>query len=454
MKISLIHPRLIYEPSQQPLGISYIASELEKKGHEVMLIEGAFTQSDLEIAESVKQFGSEIIGISVMVSYYTKSLNLASVLKDSMPDIPIVFGGPHPSVVPEDFLKFDQVDYVMAGEGEESFIKFADYINSGKTTNPADISGMYYRGGHSIETSACLSKNINELSWPARHLLPMEKYVHRRNTVSYGMHGGNFNVITSRGCPFRCNFCDHSVFGYNVRFRDIKDVVDEIEYTSRKYGIRNFDIMDDTFTVNRKRVSAFCEELLSRNLNVFWCCRLRVTGVTREMLAEMRKAGCIRFSVGIESVSEVVLKATNKQISIDEVTQVLKWAKELDYLTIGNFMIGNIGDTRETIAESLKFAMNTNEIDIPSFVVLVPLPGTPVFDIGKQNGWIRSYDWDDYRMNTKDLPIMRNEALTWEDLQEIYADVANTVRPKIIDSFDRLHEPRVGLYPELGKGSA
>ncbi len=207
--------------------------------------------------------------------------------------------------------------------------------------------------------------------------------------------------------------------------------------------------MDDTFTLNYARVMDFCEELLSRNLDLFWCCRLRVTGVTREMIRTMARAGCIRFSVGIESVDERVLQATEKRITIREVVQALKWAKEFGILTIGNFMIGNLGDDRESVEKTLRFALDTDEIDLPSYVILVPLPGTPVYDLGKERGWIRSFEWDEYRMNNKGLPLMRNEALTHEDIQELYARAAAAVRPRILKAFETLHMPRKSLYPEL-----
>jgi radical SAM superfamily enzyme YgiQ (UPF0313 family) len=153
--------------------------------------------------------------------------------------------------------------------------------------------------------------------------------------------------------------------------------------------------------------------------------------------------------VGIESVDERVLKATRKRITIEEVVQSLKWAKEAGMLTIGNFMIGNLGDDRESVAKTLRFALETEEIDLPSYVILVPLPGTPVYEIGKERGWIRSFDWDEYRMNNKGLPLMRNEALSHEDIQELYAEAAAAVRPKILKAFETLHLPRKSLYPEL-----
>lgn len=451
MKISLIHPRLVYQPSQQPLGIMYIAAELEKHGFEVQLVEAAFTESDEAVAKRVKEFEADVVGISVMINYFDNALSLATLIKQQNPNCIAVVGGPHASALPEEFLTKRDIDYVMVGECEKEFAKFVSVLSDGKNPKNDSIPGLIWKEGRSKILSAVVD-DIDSLAWPARHLLPITSYQHRGYIVSYGMHGGNFNVITSRGCPFRCNFCDHSVFGKNVRYRDTVDVVDEIEYTAKKYKIRNFDIMDDTFTLNKKRIKAFCNEMIRRDLNLYWACRLRVTGVTRELLEIMKKAGCIRFSVGIESVSPKVLKATNKQISMEEVGQVLKWAKQLGFLIIGNFMIGNLGDTWETVMKSAEYAVQSKEIDIPSFVVLTPLPGTEIFELGKQNDWIRTYNWSEYRMNIKELPVMRNEDLSHEDLQELYSNVADMVRPKIQKNLAELHEPRLALYPELNGG--
>jgi anaerobic magnesium-protoporphyrin IX monomethyl ester cyclase len=448
MRISLIHPRLTYLPSQQPLGIGYIAACLEKSGHDVQFIEAAFYPTDEDVVKAVTDFGSQVVGISVMISYYGKALSLAKLLKQDNPDRITVMGGPHPSTVPESFTHIDEIDYVIVGEGEESFVALVNELSKNEFDRNK-IPGLHWKGGNAEQDRSQRITDLNALPWPARHLMPMKDYQHRDYNVSFGMHGGNFNVMTARGCPNVCNFCDHTVFGYRTIFRDIKDVIDEIQDTSKRYNIRNFDVMDDTFTISDNRVMDFCEELMARKLDLFWCCRLRVTGVSRKMLQSMAKAGCVRFSVGIESVDERVLKATNKRISVPEVVQTLKWAKEFGMLTIGNFMIGNVGDDRESFDKTLKFAVETKEIDIPSYVILVPLPGTPVFEIGQKKGWIRSYNWDDYRMNNKDLPIMRNESLSFTDMQELYTIAANAVRPKIKQAFEKLHMPRKQLYEDI-----
>jgi len=449
MKISLIHPRLTYLASQQPLGIGYIAACLEKAGHDVQIIEAVFYETDEDVVAAVQDFGAQIVGLSVMISYYSKALSLASLLKAADSGLTIVAGGPHASTVPESFTQQDCIDFVMVGEGEESFPLLAKAMETPETFDPKTIPGLRWDGGQAHIPHAVRIMNLDDIPWPARHLMDMDMYLHRDYNVSFGMHGSNFNIITTRGCPNICNFCDHTVFGHKISYRSVKDVVDEIEHTSKTYNIRNFDIMDDTFTLNYKRVKEFCDELISRDLNLFWCCRLRVTGVTREMMAIMAKAGCIRFSVGIESIDERVLTATRKKITVEEVLQALRWAKVFGMLTIGNFMIGNLADDHESVRETLKFALETENIDIPSYVILVPLPGTPVYDIGKEKGWIRSYDWDEYRMNNRDLPLMRNEALSHEDIQELYAEAAAAVRLKILKAFETLHLPRKSLYPEL-----
>ncbi|PTN34152.1 radical SAM protein [Desulfonatronum sp. SC1] len=448
MRISLIHPRLTYLPSQQPLGIGYIAACLKKSGHDVQFIEAAFYPTDEDVVKAVTDFGSQVVGISVMISYYGKALSLAKLLKQDNHDRITVMGGPHPSTVPESFTMVDEIDYVIVGEGEESFIALVNELSK-KEFDRNKVPGLHWKGGNAEQARSQRIIDLNALPWPARQLMPMKDYQHRDYNVSFGMHGGNFNVMTARGCPNVCNFCDHTVFGYRTIFRSIKDVVDEVEDTSKRYNVRNFDVMDDTFTISDNRVMSFCEELMVRKLDLFWCCRLRVTGVSRKMLETMAKAGCVRFSVGIESVDERVLRATNKKISVPEVVQTLKWAKEFGILTIGNFMIGNLGDDRESFERTLKFAVETDEIDLPSYVILVPLPGTPVFEIGKQNGWIRSFNWDDYRMNNKDLPLMRNESLSHTELKELYSVAANAVRPKIQKALKTIHMPRKKLYHEL-----
>ncbi len=476
MKVTLINPRMIYLPSQPPLGLGYIAAYLQRAGHEVQFIEAAFVEDDEAVARLAKEFGAQLIGVTVMISYFRKSIDLATILKRHMPNVPITFGGPHPSVVPDDFLAHDAVDYVMVGEGEVAFTQMATDLEMGEFVRE-EIPGLHWRGGKFVpkacgsggggkaktqalkfvsDTSALGTEHrapriedLDTLPWPARHLMPMDLYKHRGYNVSYGFHGSNFNIMTTRGCPFACNFCDHSVFGRRTTVRDVNDCIDEIEHVSKTYGIRNFDVMDDTFTMNAKFVMAFCDELIRRDLGLFWACRMRVTKVTREVIKRMAEAGCVRFSLGIESIDPGVLKSIEKNIAIEHVIQLLKWAKEFGLLTIGNFMIGNIGDTRESVYKTLQFSLETKEIDIPSWVVLVPLPNTEVFDIGKEKGWIRSFDWDDYRMNNKDLPVWRNEALSYEDLREIYADVAAQVRPKIQYAMDVYHQERLQYYPEL-----
>lgn len=455
MQLSLIHPRLTYLPSQQPLGLGYIAANLEKSGHAVHFVEAAFYNDDDLVIDEIIRKGSKVVGISIMISYYGKAFALARQIKQRIPDIIVVVGGPHPSVVPEAFYNEEFIDYVLAGEGEYSFPNLIHALEAqGKEREIllTQVPGLWQRGGIPSTSNIQRITNLDSLPWPARHLMPMDKYKHRDFNVSFGMHGGNFNIITSRGCPNVCNFCDHTVFGYKPTLRSLSDVVNEIEHVAKTYNIRNFDIMDDTFTLSSERVMEFCEKLLERTMNLFWCCRLRVTGVTRDMLAMMSRAGCIRFSVGIESIDPRVLKATNKKICVEEVVRTLKYAKEFGMLTIGNFMIGNLGDDKESVLTTLQFALNTPEIDLPSYVVLVPLPGTPVFSIAQKNGWIRSFNWDEYRMNSRDLPLMRNEALSHEDVRDLYSLAAKAVRPKIQQAFEKLHKPRIALYDKKQLG--
>jgi len=429
------------------LGIGYLAAWLEKSGHEVQIIEGAFYESDEEIIEMVRDFGARMFGVSVIINNFTAALTLTRLAKETLEGVTTVVGGPHPSAVPRQFVDNHYVDFVLTGEGEQPLMMLANLLQGGGSRY-GDVPGVWWKGGKSNLDSERMVA-LDESPWPARHLMEMNKYRHRDYVISLGMHGTNFNIITARGCPGKCNFCDHSVFGRRAIHRSIKNVVDEIQWVSTQYGIRNFDVMDDTFTYNRKRVLELCRELIRRDLNLFWCCRLRADTVTEEMIALMAEAGCIRFSMGIESVEERVRLAINKGNSMDQVNNALIWGKKYGMLTVGNFMIGNLGDDRASVMRSLNYSLENENIDVPSFTVLTPLPGTPVFDIASEKGWIRSFNWDDYRMNTKDLPVMRNEALDFEELRDLYSEVAAAVRPKIEHAMAHKHAPRRALYPEL-----
>ena len=234
---------------------------------------------------------------------------------------------------------------------------------------------------------------------------------------------------TARGCPFHCNFCDHSLFGYRLRERSISNVLDEVEEVWDSYRIPNLEIDDDTFTLKLNRVRHFCQGMKDRELShINWSARCRVSGITKEILEMMADAGCVHVSFGIESIDERVLKRIKKRITREQIDNALKWAKEVGLYVVANFMIGNIGDDRESIEKSVNYAIENDDIDVPAFTVITPLKNTEVFDIAERRGWIRNADWDFYDQKTVN---MRNEALDFHELEEIRDQIRLRVRPKV-----------------------
>ena len=252
------------------------------------------------------------------------------------------------------------------------------------------------------------------------------------------MIGANFNIVMARGCPFRCNFCDHSLFGHQPVERSIPRILDEIEHVWDKYRVPCMEIDDDTFSLKLPRVEAFCRGLLDRNLaHLKWSARCRVSGVTPEIFQQMAKAGCVHVSFGVESIDERVLRRIHKNITRAQVDDATRWAKQAGMHVVANFMIGNIGDDEASVMKSLDYALANDNIDVPSFTVITPLKNTEVYDLAAANGWIRNTDWDFYNQKTVN---MRNEALHYDDIERLRQHIRTAIHSKVRAVMSRMED--------------
>jgi radical SAM superfamily enzyme YgiQ (UPF0313 family) len=276
----------------------------------------------------------------------------------------------------------------------------------------------------------------------------MENYIHRGYYVSFGFEGKHLNVMGSRGCPNNCYFCCKAMFGREVTFRSISNIIDEIERETKSYDIPNFELSDYDFNINVKHVYEFCDELKKRNLDLKWYCKMRVSNVSEDLLRRCRDAGMKRVSFGVESADKRVLNLMRKNINLDKVKQVFKWTKNLGIISMAYFMVGNPGDNEESISKTLAFC-DELECDIPSFTIVTPVPGSDLFNHAFQNGWIRSSNWEDYTQHNKTLPIMRNESLSHEELFLLYKKCKTHVDNRIRDAFEKYHGHNPSYTKEL-----
>jgi radical SAM superfamily enzyme YgiQ (UPF0313 family) len=280
----------------------------------------------------------------------------------------------------------------------------------GETWGLNRIQGLVWRDGNKIVVNPdrpfiC---NLDDLPLPRHDLLPLERY---RAPLVRGQYAF---VVTSRGCPGGCRFCiKHVSYGNSVRFRSPENILAELEFLT-SLGVHDIHMYADLFTVSREQVMGLCELILKRGLRLRWTCNSRVDFVDPEMLRLMGQAGCWMISWGIESGSEEVLRHARKGITLDQVEQALRWAREADIRNWGYFIIGLPGETEETIRETIRFAKRL-PLDLALFHIAAPYPGSPLFFEVVEQGWFRpGTRWEQVDMDRStvlDYPHLRAEEL-------------------------------------------
>jgi len=355
-----------------PLNLCYLAAVLEKNGIKVEIIDSE--AEELNKDETVKKILSsepKIVGFSCTTPMIESVKYCAEKLKEANKDIKIVIGGPHITAMWENIIKLPYVDFCIRGEGEYPLLELSQTVLKNKDAN--GIANVVNK--EKVNPLRPINENLDELPFPARHLLKIDRYAQ----ATIGKKKGNFQtVISSRGCPMMCVFCSaHITFGRKVRYRDPIKVVDEIEECIDKFKIENLGFLDDTLTLNKPHITKICEEIIKRGINkkIEWFCNGRVDTVDKEMLELMKKAGCYSISYGIESGSQRVLNILKKGFTLEQVEKAIKITKELGIHVHGYFILGSPTETKEDIEKTIKWAKHLDP-DTVQFTILAPFPGT------------------------------------------------------------------------------
>lgn len=407
------------------LGLAYIAAVLEAAGHEVQYLDCSalhYTVKDTQQALIGLWQDFDLVGFSATTPLVNNALALADFIKKTWPETKTVLGGVHPSVMPEEIIAHQAIDFVAIDEGEETMRELAD----GK--NPADILGLCYKENGQIIKNAPrpLIVDLDTIPPPAYHLLPMDKYYpaigsYKRLPVMV--------MFATRGCPGRCTFCYRTFRGV-VRKRSARNIIEEIKILQRDYGIKEVAFYDDTFTLFKDVVKDFCDIIAKEKIDITWSCFTRVDHINEELLRAMKKAGCHLILFGVESADEQILKNINKRISLEQVIQAVRSARKIGIETRASFMIGNQGETEETIKKTIDFAIKLDPDEV-QFNIATAYPGTELFNWAKDKGYIKSFNWDDYSMSNVvlELPGLSQERLRY------YYELAHRCfyfRPKIV----------------------
>ena len=384
----LIYPnfRLAHDKSVfrfPPLGLGYIASYLRTNNVSVEIVDGTF-MSEKAAIQRVEESEASTVGIYSMYTMEESSYRIAehATKKGRL----LVAGGPLPTIRPSEFLQ--DFDVVVLGEGEQTMLEIVTAFKKGEGFS--EINGIAYkeRNGLShdnlnedrnnriiLNPARPFIPNLDSIPLPARDLFENNQYIaYYKNAFGYAAT----SLVTSRGCPFNCDFCSKPVFGETVRMRSYGNVVDEIE-DALSYGYNYIFFQDDCFTLDEQRVSRICEEVLKRGLDFRWSCLSRVDSIGTETLSKMKQAGCERIFFGIESGSDLVLKTMKKQFTADQARKAVELTASTGIETGAFFILGYPEETDETILDTIRFASSL-PLDYLSFTLPYPIPGTGLYE--------------------------------------------------------------------------
>ena len=423
MKILLINPVIRaseYPPIRFPLGLAYIASVLQNEGHDVKVLDiNANRWGKDELSNILRKADFDIAGLTGLVTEYKEIRWLADTLKEVHPKKPIVLGGPLGTTFPEIILKNTKVDVVVISEGIETAKELMHAFK--KRTKLNDVKGLYYRsvsGAIAFTGHRPFIKNVDEIPLPARDLFPFKTYISPSNLRIFDKNIKSTEVITSYGCPYRCTYCFHEMWGHMFRARSPESVVQEIKLLHDKYGINGIFFSDDEFVLDRKRVMEICDLIRKEKLDISWVTSGRVNLMTKELLTAMRSAGCRVITYGIESGSQKILNEIGKGVTVQQARQAMKDTWDAGILPHGFLIIGLFGETPETIRETVKFCNETGLIGQFSFAT--PFPGTELYEearkrgkLTQSEGWLLEH-WGEYNdrllvnlTNMSDEKLMR-----------------------------------------------
>jgi anaerobic magnesium-protoporphyrin IX monomethyl ester cyclase len=429
-----------------PLGVAYLASFLEKEGHNVRVWD------ELPHAKPfrnlLEEFNPDIVGVSCMTATLSRAEDLAKEVKNYNKNIPVIFGGIHPTSAPQETLKEDFIDFITIGEGELTFAELLKELEAGGkdfskiplgiSSHFSEIKGLAYKkdGKVIINEKRPLIQDLDAFPLPARHLFDMDYYTQRWNWPR-GHWLKTANLMSSRGCPYSCTYCASKImFGMTFRAQSVEKTVAEVDHLVEDYGFECMAFSDDTFAIDKKRAVEIAREMHKRHPALLFRVQLRANTCDEDMIAEFKAANCIQVDIGVESGSERVLKIIDKKITVDQIKKAFAVVKKYGIGSSATFIIGVPGETAEDIEDSRRLAEEIDS-DYTQFFILTPYPGTPVYNFAKENNLFLNPNFcmDDFRHGGENLKPLLKVALTPEQLIETRDKLNSQFVDKAVTNF-------------------
>jgi anaerobic magnesium-protoporphyrin IX monomethyl ester cyclase len=346
-----------------PLGLGYLATALLKNNIQTEIYDSVVLNTGIkEVLNKISQYNPDVVGLSVMTPGFAESYKLSNAIRNKFNNIIIVFGGPHATSFPEEIMENClSADYVIAGEGEWSLVQLIKNIDSGEVPH-INVSGLYYRTKNEeyLNTSPPVYiKNIDDIDFPARHLLNNELYIPLPN---FSKKLPATSMVTSRGCPYRqCKFCFQSgKFSHSYRRRTVKNVIKEIKELVNQYKIKEIAFYDSLFAINEKWIIELCDEIINNKINISWSCFAQIAFTTENMLRKMKEAGCFNIYYGIESGDQELLDYIRKKTTPNKIFEIVKLTHKYEIETRGSFIIGLPKSSPEKDKKTIDFAVKLN----------------------------------------------------------------------------------------------
>ena len=411
---------------QYPIFLAYSASQLKDAGHNVSYIDSVI--QDLNMAQTLlkaKEVEPEVIFMETTTPSIEADYESLMALKDAT-GAKIMVGGPHATYLHKTVLEECQaIDVVIRHEFDTKITGVVSNLDNLKMVN-----GITYRDDGKIVDNGDgeMCEDLDSIPFPDRDTIPWQWYLEAWYSRKPFM-----NMMTSRGCPYHCSFClwPQSMYGHKQRFRSLDNVLSEIHYLIERFGLKEINIDDGTFTTKKDRVIEFCQRIRKDQLKLIWTCNGRVDNLDDEMLREMKLAGCKMIRLGVESGSQKVLEKIKKGLTLGQIEEGFKLVKRHGIQALGGFMFGFPFDTRETVEETIQFAKKISP-DQVQFSISMCYPGTSLYEYAKDNDLLLAKSFKEFDMTFG--PVVRTEDMEREDLKDILAKAYREFyfRPKFI----------------------
>jgi anaerobic magnesium-protoporphyrin IX monomethyl ester cyclase len=400
------------------MGLALIAAILEREGYPVTILDtNALKLEPEEVAPLVSD--ADVICLTAMTPTINNAIAIAHHLKKTCPDLTIILGGAHATLLPEETLATaPEIDVLVRGEGETTIIELLRALEDRKPLG--NIAGISYRQDGEVINNPVRPQNtdLDSLPFLGYHQLNLRHY---QPHPPHGRAHPFAALITSRGCPYHCSYCSKPIFGSTFRAQSPQRVVDEVVHLISRFGVKEIAFYDDVFTLDKKRAHAIADELIKRRVRIPWACETRVNLVDGAILSHLKQAGCYSIAYGIESGSQEILDTLNKNVTLAQAAEAVSMTRKVGIQAIGYFMIGTPGETPQTIAQTINFARKL-KLDFAQFAITTPYPGTELYDLYLERGGGK-VPWQNFVYEVTSskisrlIPVFESQELKRTDLQ-------------------------------------